>query len=311
MKKMYAKGLLVFFTVCVLFWGILYLSAIDPFRGWITRITGSEAYEQQLNASHEVETYIEKARQDDKTTKLIIGDSVCNSLFGELDALNPDYSVLCCNKGITMAGQYILAKEYLANHEGVTDLYLMMISNSLITGFDTDFGYQYAVMPFVKTDKLSYLDEETVEEMKDLYLSPFMTKKMVCFVEESPLMKKLYLNVLKDFRPTKLTLDFPDVTTRYLQKIYQLCEAEGVTMHFMSLPLADSKERREVEAVLKEKYEASVMYELFPDYYENYIYYPAEWFPDGIHPNVERSMKNEMVKKIREVNDLDWDLRLE
>ena len=82
-------------------------------------------------------------------------------------------------------------------------------------------------------------------------------------------------------------------------------------MHFISPPLADSEERREVEAVLQEKYEASVMYELFPYYYENYIYYPADWFPDGIHPNVERSMKNEMVKKIQEVNDLTWDLHLE
>ena len=82
-------------------------------------------------------------------------------------------------------------------------------------------------------------------------------------------------------------------------------------MHFISPPLADCPQRREVEAVLKEKYEASVMYELFPDFYDHYIYYPAELFPDGIHPNVERSMKNEMVKKIQEINDLAWELKLE
>lgn len=308
---MYAKGLLVFLAVCMLFLGILYLSAIDPFRGWITKITGSEPYEQQLRASHEVETCIKKAQLSDGTTKLIIGDSVCNSLFRDLEGANPDYSVLGCNRGMTMAGQYILAKEYLEHHEEATDLYLFMISNSLITGFDTDFGYQYAVMPFVKTGTISYLDEETVTEMKELYLAPFVTKNMADFVEQSPLMKKLYLNVLRDFRPTYLTLDFPDVTTRYVQKMHALCEEKGVTMHFISPPLADSEERREIEAALKEKYEASVMYELFPDYYENYIYYPAECFPDGIHPNDEGSIKKEMVKKMEEVNGLTWDLKLE
>lgn len=311
MKKIYAKGFLIFLAVCLFLGTGLYLSAREPYRGWITKITGSENYEQQLNASHEVETYIEKAAAMDGSTKLILGDSVCNSLFGELDEINPDYSVLCCNKGITMAGQYILAREYLQHHEKVTDIYLIVISNSLITGFDTEFGYQYAVMPFVRTDKLSYLDEETVAEMKNLYLSPFVSKNMVEFVDQSPLMKKLYLNILKDFRPVKLTLSFPDVTTRYISKIYRMCEDNNVTMHFISAPLADTPQRREVEAVLKEEYEASVLYELFPDFYEHYIYYPADLFPDGMHPIGDRSIKNEMVTKMQQVNELDWDLILE
>ena len=82
-------------------------------------------------------------------------------------------------------------------------------------------------------------------------------------------------------------------------------------MHFISPPLAESDERKEVEAVLKEEYEKSELYELFPDYYENYIYYPAELFPDGIHPNVDRSYKNEMIRSMEEKMDEVWDLRLE
>lgn len=311
MRKLYAKGILILAIVCLLCVGVLFLSAKEPFKTPITKLTASENYKDQLNASNEVETYIKKASQNKNSTKLIIGDSVCNSLFGELEELNPDYSILCCNKGITMAGQYILAKEYLDTHENVTDLYLIMISNSLITGFDTDFGYQYAVMPFVKTDKISYLDDETIRQMKDLYLAPFITKDMVYFVEESPLMKKLYLNILKQFKPTKLTLEYPDVTTRYIQKIYDMCQGKNVTMHFISPPLADSEQRREIEQTLQKEYKNSVLYELFPAYYDGYLYYPAEWFGDGIHPSVDRSMKNDMIREMEQANHIVWDLRLE
>lgn len=311
MRKLYAKGILIGFATALLCGLVLMLSAKDPYRGVITKLTGSESYQDKLNASHEVETYIEKAIANKESTKLIIGDSVCNSLFGDLADLNPDYSILCCNKGITMAGQYILAKDYLDTHENVTDVYLIVISNSMITGFDTDFGYQYAVMPFVKTDKIKYLDDETIEEMKNLYLSPFVSKKMVYFVEESPLMKKLYLNILKQFKPTKLTLSYPDVTTRYILKIQKLCEERDVTMHFISPPLADTPQRREVESTLQAEYEASALYEYFPNYYEGYLYYPAEWFADGIHPSVDRSQKNDMVREMEKTNHESFHLILE
>lgn len=311
MKKLILKGSAFALILAGIFILLLFLSAKEPFRDAIAALTGSEAYAEQLNASNEVITYIEKAREKDTSTKLIVGDSVCNSLFGELQNLNPDYKILCCNKGITMAGQYILTKEYLANHENVTDVYLIAISNSLITGFDTDFGYQYAVIPFVKTNTLSHLDAETIEEMKDLYFSPFLNEKVIEYVEKSPLIKKLYLNVEKELKPTILKLSFPEVTTTYIRKMYELCEENNIKMHFISPPLAESEERKEVEAVLKEEYEKSDLYQIFPDYYENYIYYPAELFPDGIHPNVDRAEKNKMVRAMMEKMDEQWNLRLE
>lgn len=311
MKKLIVKGSALALILIGFFALLLFLSAKEPFREQIAALTGSEAYEEQLNASNEVITYIEKAREKDASTKLIVGDSVCNSLFGELQDLNPDYKILCCNKGITMAGQYILTKEYLDNHENVTDIYLIAISNSLITGFDTDFGYQYAVIPFVKTNTLLHLEEETIEEMKDLYFELFLNENVIAYVENSPLIKKLYLNVEKELKPTILKLSFPEVTTTYIRKIYDLCEENNIKMHFVSPPLAESEQRKEIEAVLKEEYRKSELYQMFPKYYENYIYYPAELFPDGIHPNVDRAEKNKMVRAMMEKMDEQWNLRLE
>lgn len=311
MKKLFIKGSLIAAVLSGLFILLVILSAKEPFVEGIARLTKSEAYETQLTASNEVISCIEKAKTPDESTKLIIGDSVCNSLFGELQELNPQYSILCSNRGITMAGQYILTKEYLENHEHVTDVYLIMISNSLITGFDTDFGYQYAVVPFVRTNTLTHLDAETIEEMKDLYFAPFLQEEVIDYVECSPFIKKLYLNIEKQLKPTVLTLSFPDVTTRYVRKMYDLCEKKDVNMHFMPPPMAYSQERLDVENILREKYKNSDLYRMFPDYYDSYIYYPAEFFPDGIHPNVERSKKNEMIRKMEEKMDEKWDLRLE
>ena len=311
MKKLIGKGCLLAIISVGLMAGIVYMSTMPVFSSLIATLTNSEAYASKLNASEEVITYINKAGEPDASTKLIVGDSVCNSLFGELQEINPEYKILCCNKGITMAGQYILTKEYLDTHEGVTDVYLIVISNSLITGFDTDFGYQYAVVPFVRTGKLSYLDEETIQEMKNLYFALFLDERVIDMVEASPLIKKMYLNVEKEWKPTILTLSFPDVTVRYIKKMHELCQERGVKMHFISPPLAESDERKEVEAVLKEEYEKSELYELFPDFYENYIYYPADLFPDGIHPNVDRSFKNEMIRSMEANMEEVWDLRLE
>lgn len=311
MKKIFIKGSLIAVILCGLFALLVVLSAKEPFVDVIAKLTKSESYATQLSASNEVITCIEKAQTHDDSTKLIVGDSVCNSLFGELQNINPDYSILCCNRGITMAGQYILTKEYLDSHENATDVYLIMISNSLITGFDTDFGYQYAVIPFVKTGTLKHLDEVTIKEMENLYFAPFLEEGVVDYVERSPFIKKMYLNVEKQLKPTVLTLSFPDVTTRYVRKMYDLCQERGVKMHFMPPPLAYSEERLSVEAVLKEEYRNSDLYKMFPDYYNDYIYYPAEFFPDGIHPNVERSKKNEMIRKMEEKMHEKWDLRLE
>lgn len=310
MKKLIQKGSILL-LLCVCFTGLLlFLSAKEPCRDVIAVLTGSKAYADKLDASGEVIAYIEKAQKKDGTTKLIVGDSVCNSLFGELQPYNPDYTILGCNKGITMAGQYLLVREYLDAHDKATDVYLVVISNSLITGFDTDFGYQYAVIPFVRTGTIDHLEAHTVKEMKNLYFAPFLDERVIDYVEASPLIKKLYLNFEKELRPTRLTLSFPDVTVEYIRKMYELCDARGVKMYLLPPPLAQTDERIEVETVLRREYESGPLYEMFPDYYDKYLYYPPELFPDGIHPNVDRSIKDDMVRAMTQKMEQPWDLKL-
>ncbi len=62
-----------------------------------------------------------------------------------------------------MSGQYILVEEFLKHHPQATDVYLSVIEDSLITDYETGYGYQYGVMPFAETDTLKLLDPETRE----------------------------------------------------------------------------------------------------------------------------------------------------
>lgn len=311
MKKLFFKLCLLSLTAAAMFTGILYLSSIEGVCDFVAKVTGSEPYEESLNSCNEVLAYIEEARLENDSTKLIIGDSVCNSLFNELEVYNPDYTIIGCNKGITMAGQYILLQEYFSCHDEVTDVYLIVTSNSLITGFDTEFGYPYAAIPFVKSGTISHLDEETVADMEELYYKPFLNKNVIDFLDQSTLARKLYLNVIKDLKPTKLTLSYPDVTIRYIKKMHTLCQEKGVTMHLISPPYADTEERRVIHETLQVEYENSELYPLFPKYFETILYYDAEMFPDGMHPYVDRSIKDEMVLEMIETNGGEWDVKIE
>lgn len=308
MKKLIGKLCLLFALLLLGFVLLAWLSTKSFSAGFINRLTKSEDYANQLMASNEVEAVLEKARTQDESTKLIIGDSVCNAIFGELQSVNPQYSMLCSNKGVTMAGQYILAHEYLENHPEATDVYLLLITNSMITGFDTEFGYQYAVMPFVKTDTISLLDEGTIQDMKDVYFSPFVTKAGVLLVEQSAMVKKLYLNALKKYKPNPYKLEFSELTTSHILKIEALCKERGVTMHFLALPVADTEERREIEKTLKQRYEESDLYASFPKFYDGFLYYPAEQFPDGMHPEANRALRDDMIHAIEEINEIDFNL---
>ncbi len=78
-------------------------------------------------------------------------------MFRRLQKYNEDISIIGSNGAITLAGQYILAEEYLRNHPDATDLYLILLPESLTRTFDTSYGYQYAVMSFAETGTLQLL----------------------------------------------------------------------------------------------------------------------------------------------------------
>lgn len=272
-------------TFAIILIGILilgdYASTCDNWRYLIARYTNSLDYLFGNVGTDEINPCLEAVMANSDTTKLIIGDSVCHQMFEGLSDLNKDYTIAGTNGAVTMAGQYILAKEYLDHHPNATDVFMIVIPESFPKSFDTNVAYQYAVMPFVESGTLNDLDTDTIEIMESVYGRPFMNPAVVNFIDKSALNRKLYLNLLKESGEGYELKNKMELADRYICKINNLCQDRGVAFHLMSCPV--SEELKDFVNELSDEYNSSEVYKINPHYLDDIYFYPAERSEDGRH----------------------------
>lgn len=286
MKKFFLK-ILVFGVIYIgVLGGFLFLSANERFKIPIAELTQSSEYIYDNFGPNEIIPYIERVQEQNGYTKLILGDSVCNQIFERYYGMDDTYCICGTNQAVSIAGQYILAEEFIKNHEKVTDIYLVIIMDSLTTTFSAQLGYQYAVMPFVETDTIGNLEQDTRKEISNMYGGIFCTKPVVETIHKSPLCMKLYLNLLtkkNDMFPRNGQGIISDVSYYYLEEIKALCEKEGIRFHLIPGPHADSEDQHiRVEWILNEVEEKGDRLGL-KVYLDQIVYYPEELFRDRIH----------------------------
>lgn len=302
MKKFILKAVLFAGLFGLLFFGVCVWSTFPACKPFWAQVTNTTDYIENT-AVKEILPAIEAVSHKDGKTKLIIGDSVCYRMFDRSREKNEDYCIAATNRGLGMSGQYILGRIFLENHPEATDIYLIITTNTLITGYETVHGYQYAVQPFVLTGYIDYLDEKTLDEMKKTYGSFVLNKQMLTFVDESPVAKKLYLNLLNTYFSKSVKMEIPDTVERNIIRLAELCESRGVTLHLLPAPIPDTQQRRELEDELEILYEKTKLYERYPDYYKNLTYYPEEYFSDGIHPDLDEEGMAGLILDIQTKND--------
>lgn len=287
------------FLLCGLLVLICVLSTVPACKPAIAALTDTKDYMENIPMA-EISPALEQVTAQPEAKKLIIGDSVCARVFNHYAAYNPNYCVVGTNRGIVMSGQYILGSLFLETHPEATDVYLVLTTNSMITEYETAYGYQYAVQPFLADGNLSRLDDITLKKMQQTYGKFVTNKEMVNFVDSSPILKKAYLNLLNEYNPIFVQPEIPDTVERYIVKLDRLCKEYGVTLHLIPAPIAEGDDRRKIEAAIEASYITTEVYELFPDYYENLRYYPQDLFEDGIHPKYDNAIWQEMIKDICE-----------
>ncbi len=294
MKKFIVKGTLFYTIILIIIITFLFLSVQGPTKPLIAEWTNSSDY---MDDSGRLPRY-EAARTQDGTTQLVIGDSICNQMFGGVSGYNPQASILGMDAAFMMTGQYLLAEEYLKNHPGTTDIFLIMHPLSITRTFDMEWTYRYGIMPYVETDTLQYLDQNTIDIMTETYGSFFLRSDVVSLIENSPVCRKLALNYILSNREPYVQENPFEIADQYVKKLYGLCQENNVRLHLYSSPVAEHY--REQAAELSAEYEGTWMSRQYPDYFNNIYYYPDEWAEDLSHFSgeyAERDALNETIKK--------------
>ena len=288
MRKLYGNLFGLILILIIILAGLEFLSTRGYTRPLIARLTDSEEY--GIGGPEDVVPLINQGHKDDGTTKLILGDSFADQTLGGLQEYNPDYAIMTSNAAVTIAGQYIIAKEYLDNHPDATDVYLFVLPESIGRTYDTEWGYQYAVLPFITTDTITDLEDETVDIITNTYGKLYMNKSFAELVQNSEVNRKLALNSLRDRTDGYVMSDFYELSDIYLTKLDDLCKEKGVKFHFCPCPV--SEEKKEETHKLASTFKDSKTYNVDPRFYDRVIYYPAEWSGDGAHLKYEYRVKD-------------------
>lgn len=302
MKKFVRKMALflcLFLTVLLL---LDILSAKPPFRGWLAAVTKSSDYPV---AKMEVDEAVERVKAQPAATKLVIGDSVCKQLFDGLAGENPEYCFAGNNRAVTMAGEYVLIKEFLEQHEETEEVYLFVGMDALQAELDVEYGYQYVMIPFGNAGLLPEFKEETRQQMQELYGVLFVQKPVIRLVGDSSVNRKLYLNYLKDTGIVKSAEEtngkISEITAQYLPEIVALCEKAGVSFYLLPTVFAEEEDRCSQARLLEQSVKQRGLESYFKEYFSNMAFYPSEQFSDGVHFGGEFEEQEELNRKIREV----------
>lgn len=278
-------------SICVF---VLFLSTKEPARTTIAEWTNSRDFMDR----NEMLSFFDRGREQDGTTRLIIGDSICRQMLSGLSEYNPQTSILAANAALMITGQYLLAEQYIRNHPDTSDVFLIMHPLTIVRTFDTEWGYRYAAMTYVETDTLPLLDKNTVEAMESVYGAFFLQKSVVRLIEDSPLCRKLYLSYINFRGDDYVQSSSFEIADQYIKKLYELCEKNGVKLHFYSSPV--SEYYREQMTELSEEYRQTWMYSQYPEYMNEILYYPSEWSEDFSHFSgeyAERDKLNEVIER--------------
>ncbi len=277
-----SECLLLMIIVGVLLAILDYMSMQDKWKYYFGRITNSTEYIPEDEGSEEIISYINKVREHDGSTILIVGDSVCNQLFDGLQEYNSGITIAGTNAAITMTGQYILVREYLENHPDATDIFLLITPGSLWQGLDSKWGYQYAVMPFVETDTLRLLDEDTIDEIESIYGSCFVKREIVEAIDASAVNRKLYFNAVRS-RRSSYNLSSFKISEEYVTKICELSRNHNCRFHLYPCPIPESLGYGEEYVGFKREYEHSRLFEVEPGLFADLYCYPDNQSQDGYH----------------------------
>jgi hypothetical protein len=320
MKKFIGKTLAFLVILALLVSGLLVLSSVnESCNQFFAYISCSEDYQRQ---TEEISVLQRVQQQDNAYDKIMVGDSVCYMLFTRLQDVNDAYFLGGNTRPCTMVMQYVLAKEFMEGHPDAKEVYLFLSKDSWESTIDVQCGYSYVVVPQTQAGTMKDLDEDTVLRMQQLFGRFLMNPYVVNVFDHSLMNHKLVLNGLMVYHELVLGEDMSATYERteneisplalqYFEKLVALCEEQGVQLHLLHDPLADTEEKHQEVAMEEEMFRQAGIYDDFSEYFSSVLYYPPEDFFDGVHFNVDDELDNQVIRDIQDHTGLLQDFVVE
>ena len=311
--KLFYKRLIAYLVMVAVFAVVLdILSILPPTSYAVACITDSERYTIPEDSEQEYIQSVRDAMTPDGSTRLIVGDSVCRQIFVGLRDINPDFCIIGTNAAITMGGQYIMIKEYLDAHPEAEEVYLMVIPAAFQYAYNGALGYNNGVVPYVLTDTLHDLDEDTINTLRKTFGSFAINPKTIGLIRNSGLNKKIYFDLLNKYAIAYKDDGIYDVSKMYIGKIAELCRERGVEFYMYPCPATDVTQS--TCAGIWDTLKGSVIYEANPEYLDMMYFFDEEMTVDGVHfygDYANQETYNEFIRTMYGQTPLLEHLRLE
>lgn len=222
------------------------------------------------NADYKVTEAILRSRKHKKVKKLVLGDSVCASLYG-----NCQDSVVYClaaTVAITPVGHYLLCANFLENNKEQLPEEVVLILNPLCWTNTMTGGLFYSTFTknFFNDEFKNYLDKEEIDYLNDETFGKLCDYR---WYQLTPYVPKLHNTQDKG-------IGIAPIQYKYTMMLKDMCMRKGISFRLLSGPMRESLEE-EVESVKKSN--ELFANHLFDGYFISIKYMPDDNFVDGLH----------------------------
>lgn len=254
-------GFLVLVVVLYFFARSLFLLQADRYQ---SRVAGNEIYRSIAKSRTKVSGI----------SKLVLGDSAANQLYNNSRYNDSIYS-LTCNQAISMAGYYLLLKNFLETNPELHDLeiYLIYHPKSFKNNLDQIYTFHYFLKPF-NTAEYRPLFSATV--LKQIEKMPFNRYAQLFFIKTNNWAPPYGLT------DNKHDIHLSDISREYLMKIIDLSGSYGHTFKLLP-PLVSRNFREPIEKFRSQISGSDILAEHLGPYLEQIVYWDDSLFSDGIH----------------------------
>ncbi len=222
------------------------------------------------NADYKVTESILRSRKHKKVKKLILGDSVASSLYGECED-SCVYS-LCATVAITPVGHYLLCANFMANNENQLPEEVILILNPLCWTNTMSGGLFYSTFTknFFNSEFKKYLAKEDIAYLNGETYAALCDKH---WYQLSPYIPETY-------KTQESGKYIAPIQYKYVMMMKCLCDKKGVSFKLYSGPVRES-----LKAEIERKRQGDTMCEtpLFDTYFSSIQYWDDDCFTDQLH----------------------------